>query len=87
MRQDDIVAYVYRAEELCPQCTLKAVARDRYIPASAVEWALDAIAEGLRIDRTDESSFDSEVFPKVVFRDHLEECHDPRCDDCGEALG
>lgn len=52
---------------------------------------LDVAADADGIDRRDESSFDSSVFPKVVRRSHLET--DPirprtfeRCTTCGHDL-
>jgi hypothetical protein len=83
VRCDDIVAYTYRADLLCPSCALWAVQPG--CVAIKVELTLDDIARRKGIDRYDESSFDSSVFPKVVFRDQLDAEH-RHCDDCGEEL-
>lgn len=88
----DIVAYNYRAETLCPACTLDALnvpgdLRDEQSPDSIIETL--GIAMG--IDVMDERSFDSGDFPKVVFADQVSDCCDgqldcERCDSCGEHL-
>lgn len=82
----DIVAYTYKAEMLCPSCTLVAVSGNS---TAAVEFDFntDAIDAWLRttaaergIDVDDERSFDSGDFPKVVFASMIEPCGD--CDFC-----
>lgn len=71
----DIVGYTYRAENYCPSCVRMRLA-DRfpvafYDTGSSGEM-LDRAAAQLGIDREDERSFDSEDFPKVIFRDSAE---------------
>ena len=98
MRSTDIVAYTYQAELLCPDCVLVAV--DTYhLPNEDAEGALDRAARLRGIDREDESSFDSDEFPKVVFADSIESYvtgRDPatgremwsgeHCGNCGEDI-
>lgn len=92
----DIVAYTYKAEMLCPDCTLDALnvpqsLRDEQSPDSILETL--AVAKGIDlrderafdpeahgIDLGDERSFDSGDFPKVVFASMIEPCGD--CDFC-----
>lgn len=83
MRTDDIVAYVARADLYCPTCTLRRFGGiDAHVEST--ESALDMAAATLGIDRQDERSFDSGLFPKVVFRDQIEP--EDRCGECGQSL-
>lgn len=90
MQPFDIVGYTYQADIYGPECIVGLVARDlgvEHDTAGAgftVESALDALASAAAIDRQDERSFDSDDFPKVVFRDQLEP--DDRCGECGRRL-
>lgn len=89
----DIVGYTWQADEFCPPCIAKmfpyqgATAED--ILSNGADW------EG--VDRNDESTFDSAsmgdygepndlVFPKVIFRDHLDS-QTRHCGGCHEVLG
>ena len=92
-RPADIVGYTYQAGVYCPCCI-----REDFLlvfePASQVgttEVLLDIAADAAGIDRRDESSFSSSVFPHVVRRSYLET--DPlrprtfeRCTLCGDGL-
>lgn len=89
----DIAGYTYRAENLCPACTIKALptgegeAFDGWADATGcmtAEENLSELAAAFGIDRMDESSYDSGDFPKVVFSDQLED--DETCDRCGGEL-
>lgn len=95
MRLDTIVAYTFRAENLCPTCLLAALptgpgeAFDGWalapgVEPMSVEDNLDEIAAAFGIDRMDEYSFDSDDFPKVVFAGSVEE--DERCTRCDSEL-
>lgn len=81
----DIVAYTYKADIYCPADTIQMLVDDG-IAAPAALWdmspeeALDQIAGSLAIARDDEHSFDSDEFPKVVFRDQLED--EEHCGKC-----
>lgn len=84
-RSYDVVAYIYRAEILCPPCTLRTVEAATGTEASDPGWGiaipLGTIAHNLGIDPEDETSYDSDDFPKVVFADQVDE--DERCNQCG----
>jgi hypothetical protein len=82
-RSDDVVAYTYKADVMCPSCMLKAVPTPNPATHSA-ESALDILAKETGIDRYDENTFDSDEFPKVVFRDQLT---NEVCGECGKRIG
>lgn len=96
-----IVGYTYRADNYCPPCIveqLRAGGFTKIAPTSiGVDQELDNVAERFDIDRTDERSFDSGDFPKVIFGNQVHDgCHaangyEPgqcadRCGGCGEHL-
>lgn len=70
MKLDDIVAYTYRADLVCPACVLETV---------GIEESRGTVEESLRDaapwhgvnDLENEASYDSDNFPKVVFRDQV----------------
>ena len=95
----DIAAYQYRADEYCPDCIIDAYAHDcnigtaiGLITADTTERELNNLAAYAGIDRTDEYSFDSDHFPKVVFGSQIEPIDmgygpEPRrCGRCGGEL-
>lgn len=68
-----ITGYIFRADTYCPSCIGQPVADSLgYVPEGEglnrwqVEEMLDTLAETLGVDRQNESSFDSDDFPKVV---------------------
>jgi hypothetical protein len=81
----DIVAYTYKADLICPTCILDALP-DAWevdkVEASDIETALHMIAETQDVDYDNETTYDSGEFPKVVFRDQVEDG-----DVCGECFG
>lgn len=92
MHATDIVAYTYRADNYCPRCIIDvlptgegeafdgwALAAGATMPA---EQNLAELAEAFGIDRSDERSYDSGDFPKVVFVDQVEDCE--HCGSCHE---
>ena len=85
MSATDIIAYTYRAEILCPSCTIEAmIHQGDAAPAAAdmrPEDVLDQVAGANAFDRYDETTFDSGDFPKVVFASSLE--YDEACECCG----
>jgi hypothetical protein len=96
----DIVGYTYKADQYCPGCIIDQVFSTYGMAAFSknVETALTLTAENLDIDRFNESSYDSDEFPKVIFRDQVRHGEDPtddkegwdptdRCGCCGEILG
>ena len=89
----DIVGYVFYADLFTPLGVVEAV-KEMYpelphYPAQLIvdveDW-LTAMSNSLGIDRFDESSYDSDVFPKVVFRDQIEE-DTTFCDAVGDYVG
>ncbi len=90
----DIVGYQFHAEILCPKCTVQQLFNDIdkavtfggavHLDHEDYEDVLDRVArDWYGIDRTDESTFDTDVFPKVVFSDTET---DGVCGTCGEEL-
>jgi len=84
----DVVGYAYRADTYCPYCIAGVMdAYGLWTPPEAGEERLDELlsrASGsLGIDRFHESSYDSDDFPKVVFRD---QAANDRCCECGKRL-
>lgn len=69
MRSYDIVAYTYQADVHCPECIAQMFGGSIL---DSAETMLDRAAESAGIDRYDESSYDSDDFPKVVFCDQVE---------------
>jgi hypothetical protein len=71
------VAYTYDADLLCPSCVITALPtgpgarfdgwKDMSVPPMSAEANLTELAVAFGIDRTNEDSFDSSEFPKVVF--------------------
>ena len=92
-RLDDVVGYVFKADTYCPEHVIAKLPVgpsedfDGWALAHGVtmttEENLDEIAYAFGIDREDERSFDSDYFPKVVFRDAAE---DSQCGECGAFL-
>ena len=87
-RSDEVAAYTYRAEILCPACTIDAlIAAGDAAPAARdmpTEDVLDQCAGALAIDWDDETTFDSDEFPKVVHLDYL--AADETCGACRKDL-
>lgn len=80
----DIVGYTYRAEVYCPECILVEMGYgdpENYI----TERELDGIAVSFGIHRTDEWTFDSDQFPKVIFSSQVE--NPEYCGHCGRDIG
>lgn len=87
MSATDIVAYVYKAEVLCPECIVPALAGGTTFPdAETTEEILNNLAAYCfpGVDRENEKSFDSDVFPKVIFESEIEE--NEKCGTCGKAI-
>jgi hypothetical protein len=90
----DVVAYTYRADIYCPTCVVEMThyspngnPADRKI--TNAEPYLDVVARIRGINRENEHSFDSDEFPKVVFRDSVNDDPDARpevCGKCGERI-
>jgi hypothetical protein len=86
MKAFDIVAYTYEAEILCPACLIGRLVHEGKVPDvdDPAETVLDIHAAFEHVDRQDESTFDSDDFPKVVFASQVEDGES--CGECEEAL-
>jgi hypothetical protein len=72
----DIVGYTYKAEEFTPSGLREYLTSSTpevwgWDASQDVEAVLDTLAHSMGIDRENEYSFDSDDFPKVVFRNQL----------------
>lgn len=85
MEDAKICGYRYKADQYCKECiTLVLVASDEFQGweladgiQTRTEDNLDEIAAAFGINREDEHTFDSDVFPKVIpgsMSDHPEFC-------------
>lgn len=81
----DIVGYTYRADTFCIRCTglemVEAGITRVLVPESPDE--IDMVIRQHDVDPEDLYSYDSDQFPKVVFRDQLE---GNKCGNCGDCL-
>lgn len=72
----DVVGYSYNAEIICSECAYELGKRQALAAGSSYSWgdggtaedALNGWANVIGLDRVDESSFDSDDFPKVILR-------------------
>ena len=82
-----IVGYTYAADTYCTgECVTNALGAAQIIRGwGTTESLLDNMAESRGIDRMDERSFDSSVFPKAVFGTSAEDSG--RCGGCGDKIG
>ena len=89
MHATDIVGYTYRAANWHPACLVAVMVANSDLSLAArnmtTEWALDQHAGANAIDREDESSFDSDDFPKVILSSQVED-PDEYCEYCEESL-
>jgi hypothetical protein len=92
---DDIVGYTFNADNYCPSCIVSVLptgegeAFDGWALAEgaapmSTEDNLTEIAVAFGIDRMTETSFDSDEFPKVIFRYHLDINGDVPTEVCGK---
>jgi hypothetical protein len=85
----DVVGHTYRADLYCSRCIiLELVKRAELSPAAYDLPPSDVLkdaAEAHGIDWADERSFDSDEWPKVVFRSSLED-EGEHCGTCGVDL-
>lgn len=73
---DEITGYVYKAETFCPRCLKRHLYHrdeiDKTLKSQSVEDMLDLLATERKVNREDEWSFDSDYFPKVIFKSDAE---------------
>ena len=89
VKTTDVVGYAFRADIWCLDCmatyclTLPGNGDRMKVAATPpTEVLLDELATKYGIDRQDEYSFDSDNFPKVVFRYHLSDHVNEGIDEC-----
>jgi hypothetical protein len=80
----DIIGYQFNGAHYCPRCIIEALPTGpggafdgwklapEYALRTPVETNLSEIAYAFQIDRSDESTFDSAEFPKVIFDSQAE---------------
>lgn len=83
-RPDDVVGYTYKADIYCPACIIRVANYGLPCNNANAERVLDVLAEGKRINRGDETTFDSDDFPKVIFRNQVENYD--TCESCAEFI-
>lgn len=73
---DEITGYVFKAETFCPRCLKRKMYVDGFIDktlkSQSTEDMLDLLADDLKVNRNDEWTFDSDNFPKVIFKSDSE---------------
>lgn len=79
----DPYCYMFRADIWCPDCIRLSWVIPEHL---STEQGLNAAAASVGIDRTDEYSFDSDVFPKCVSEAQCHEAEYFNCGTCGEPL-
>ena len=77
----EIAGYVYKADLYCLDCVTKVMGQGSAVDQ---ERYLDYIAAGEGIDRQNEYSFDSDIFPKVVLGGDID--FGDRCGRCNLVL-
>lgn len=89
-----VAAYQYQADLFCPACIREVIMEGdlagdvRPVGFLTIgEDALDSFAADLGVDRSNESSFDSDYFPKVVYGDQLSELNVSRAMDYAASHG
>lgn len=93
MNATDISSYIFWADLYHPECILEVLTSTQEYngwalapgaPPEPVEDQLNEIAATFGVDRTDETSFDSGDFPKVVFAYEIQ--RGEVCGGCGGFL-
>lgn len=88
MKAWTIVGYTYNAETYCVDCAHGLARRSNPDPAPvesmSTEVEMNDWARVVKVDRHDESSYDSHDFPKVIFA--CTTADDDICGECGERL-
>lgn len=84
-----VVGYMYQAAEYCPACVVREILERSRLEGHGLSHipteALGLMARFRGIDMQDESSYDSDDWPKVVLGYQAEE-HESVCDRCGGVL-
>lgn len=92
MQPFTIVAYTFHADNYCTACVLTEMEQDPNYdgwgdcstPPMSTEDNLTEVAHAFGIDRMNETTFDSDTFPKVIFADQVTD--EDVCGHCGAQL-
>lgn len=85
---DKITGYVYAADSFCDKCLKRYMFAhdeiDEGLRNQSTEDILDIVSRERKVDRTNEWSYNSDDFPKVIFASDAEFMEDmcSRCDKC-----
>lgn len=88
MKSYAIVGYTFNTENYCTEDIREMFVTSAGFTAPAfatTEDVLDSVATNMGIDRSDESSYDSSDFPKVIFASQIES-DEEYCGNCHESL-
>lgn len=89
MKSYDVVGYIYNSDIYCSRCILTVVVLTQPVHMSVVleeaEVGLEKVAKILRVDRSNENTYDSDEFPKVIFADQVGSS-DEVCAHCSQPL-
>lgn len=84
------VGYTYKAELLCPNCTIEELKKNGIAELydDSSEETIRLLANKVRVDYSDPYSYDSDEFPKPVLSIELDCSEDEheKCDACGRNL-
>lgn len=85
MHSHTVVGYIYRADIYCDHC-VGVMFKKEHGPSifDGTDAILRARAAERNIDHYDESTYDSDDFPKVIFADHASD--DDTCGNCHDTL-
>ncbi len=81
-----VAAYTYRADIICPECTLETLLGERNIEGHGLSHVPSEAIDRLGVSEfggekySDERNWDSDDFPKVVFSSQIED--DEYCGIC-----
>lgn len=79
----NVVGYTFQADVWCGGCIAEVFSDGTYGDA---EYVLDSYAPA-GVDRSDERSFDSSEYPKVIFSSQANDEGWDHCHRCGECIG
>ena len=80
-----IAGYIYKADIYCPTCAMETYAKaHNTLIVDPPESFFDQQANLAGVDREEETSFDSDEFPKMVFT--WDASNQDTCGKCGKSL-
>ena len=84
-----VVGYAYKATEYCPSCVIRTLLNEQGLEGHGLshvnEDALDLMARFQGVNMGDETTYDSDDWPKVVLGYQAED-HESYCDRCHGSL-